>query len=428
MLFLEEREKDSDMMEKKRKNARKIEKFTFFQKNQSLPLENAENEYKNYYYPIGKDQIDKLQILIVAFLNTNGGRIYLGVKDYEFLVCGMHLKEREKGKLKNDFESIFNNLVPSLPSSRWKMYFLPIYGGDSFRIPNSYVVKIVVKRGRKDTLYFTSFNEAHERRDGKNHLLSPPEFKEEIKRRSKEQVSEDDWNNSEFTDPEPEESSTSLQKPGFSSNSNKERRSFPISFDKLAKLKLESEEYPKLGEKNIDKGKNSIDKQEQSFDSNQKTLKQLEKTVETPEKSGKKTEISVKQSEKSAKSSEKSSDVFENPVSMSEKSINIAQKSQFSIENEKKSKIIKVEADEDTDFFELVHSIRRKIEDFQIEIEKIVSQSAKRICFFQVKYQIGESLVDRLEKGLEGKAGIKIGKEKEFEKFAKWFLMKTRKI
>lgn len=421
-------------MEKKRKNARKIEKFTLFQKNQSLPLENAENEYKNYYYPIGRDQIEKLQILIVAFLNTNGGRIYLGVKDYNFLVCGMHLIEREKAKLKNDFENIFCNLVPSLPSSRWKMYFLPIVGGgaggDSYRIANSYVVKIVVKRGRKDTLYFTSFNEAHERRDGKNHLLSPPEFKEEIKRRSKEQVSEEDWNNSEFTDPEPDDwnqNNNTIQR-GSSQYSNKEKKPFQFNnLDKPTIAKMESEDYPKLEEKTSAKPKNSSEKPELSSEQSQRSAKQ-EKTVVTPEKSVKQAERSSAKSEKSVKPSQPSYYSYESTAAPSEKSVNLAPTSQYSLENEKKSGIIKVETDEDADFFGLVHSIRRRIEDFQIEIEKVVSQSAKRTCLFQVKCQIGESLVERLEKGTKGKAEVRVGKEEDFERFSKWFLMRSRRV
>ena len=57
-----------------------------------------------------------------------------------------------------------------------------------------------------------------------------------------------------------------------------------------------------------------------------------------------------------------------------------------------------------------------------------MSQSAKRTCLFQVKCQIGESLVERLEKGTKGKAEVRVGKEEDFERFSKWFLMRSRRV
>ena len=143
-----------------------LAKRTFFRFMESLPLENMEIEYKNYYFPFSMDQVNKLENCICAFLNTNGGRIFLGVKDDGNKVVGLKLNTQAKREeVMEQLTYIMESLTPKLKSDRWKIYFLPIkneFGQDK---GSFYVVKImIISKVDEKFLYSTRENKCFKRK------------------------------------------------------------------------------------------------------------------------------------------------------------------------------------------------------------------------------------------------------------------------
>ena len=177
-------------------------KRTFFKRNESLPLENMEIEYKNYYFPLSEEQMIKLECCISAFLNANGGRIFLGVKDEGNKVVGIKVNSPKKKKEVEGFiHIILSHLSPELNENQSKIIFLPIKNEFNLNIKGLYVVKIIIRKGEK-FLYSTSEGRYFKRRDGKVKMLHPDELKQELDKRAENPMSFADQNE-DFDDPEP---------------------------------------------------------------------------------------------------------------------------------------------------------------------------------------------------------------------------------
>lgn len=182
-----------------------LAKRTFFHLFESLPLENMEIEYKNYYCPFANEQFGRLEMCICAFLNANGGRIFLGVKDDGNTVVGMKLNSPYKfQELREEIKAIVDGLNPPLNPNQWKIIFLPIFNEWGFVKNQLFVVKILIRRGEEKFVYSTRDNKFYKRRDGKVKMLMPEEIKVELMKRKENTISID--NGDDFNDPEPDES------------------------------------------------------------------------------------------------------------------------------------------------------------------------------------------------------------------------------
>ena len=69
------------------------ERIYFFKDEQIINDENEYTEFKNYYFPLGKVQKDELIRQFCSFLNSNGGRIYIGINDKR-IIKGVVANER----------------------------------------------------------------------------------------------------------------------------------------------------------------------------------------------------------------------------------------------------------------------------------------------------------------------------------------------
>ncbi len=54
-------------------------------------LEDTHVEFKNYNFPFSSDEINSIKKTICSFLNSFGGRIYLGIQDKNLKVQGIKL-------------------------------------------------------------------------------------------------------------------------------------------------------------------------------------------------------------------------------------------------------------------------------------------------------------------------------------------------
>lgn len=163
-------------------------------------------EYKNYRWPLSSNLIDTLKNQMCGFLNSLGGRVYIGVND-DRIVKGVYLKPKKKDLIRNQITNYTFDFWPKCRTNKIEVTFIPIKTKNKSEekyLENIYVIKIIVKQGDPNKLYSTSskgFN-AYVRLPGQCVLLSAEEITDEIvKRRENPKNSVDD---KAFDDPQPE--------------------------------------------------------------------------------------------------------------------------------------------------------------------------------------------------------------------------------
>ena len=197
----------NDIIEQRKKP---LKDRTYFYKNELIgPDEDEYIEYKNYYFPLGKKQ-SELERQFCAFLNTNGGRIYIGIDD----------KKTVKGvvtyKKLSYYESIILNLVKNFkpkiePKHYFKFYALPIRDKNNGKIiDNLYVFKIIIKRGDPTELYYifdeTGLNIATRQAGQCPNLKASEIYEKIIERKNMKKLKQNQIINGDsvdFNDPEP---------------------------------------------------------------------------------------------------------------------------------------------------------------------------------------------------------------------------------
>ena len=173
--------------------------------------EDLTNEYKNYHHLDKLNKNDKafpiLQKTICSFLNTKGGRIYIGIDD-NFEVIGYNISNKKiKNKIKNNLINLVSSFYPKVENDKIKVHFIPIKNSeDDDYEDNKYVIKIIVSQGNIKKLYsiYKDSYKSFIRLPGVVRELSCEDMKEEIIKRT--------FNNEqqlidpkEFNDMEPDE-------------------------------------------------------------------------------------------------------------------------------------------------------------------------------------------------------------------------------
>ena len=162
-------------------------------------------EFKNYLFPLNEKQGDELKRQFCGFLNSQGGRLYLGIND-DKIVKGVVLNYKRCDALRNLLVNYTYDFYPKCRLDKIKVYFIPIKSmKDNKFINNLYVVKIIVLKGESNILYSMTnkgFNSAI-RLQGQCANLSAEEIYKEIIRRGA--IKNNNLNiENEFKDPEPE--------------------------------------------------------------------------------------------------------------------------------------------------------------------------------------------------------------------------------
>ena len=142
-----------DILEQRKKP---LKDRTYFYKDEYIIFdENEYIEYKNYYFPLGISQEKELQRQFCAFLNTNGGRLYIGINDKEKMIKGVLIKqpikyyEEKIFKLVSKFRPLFD------PKNYFKFYAIPIKDNQNGKIKNNlFIFKILIKKGDPTKLYY----------------------------------------------------------------------------------------------------------------------------------------------------------------------------------------------------------------------------------------------------------------------------------
>jgi predicted HTH transcriptional regulator len=120
----------------------------------------------------------------VAFLNSEGGRIYWGIRDLDRVVIGVRLNYEQRDRVRRDVTSKLNQIEPRVDPSQYRIEVHEILDEFGSRIPDLCVVELVVPAANSRDPYFTEGGEAWVKVDGGKQKLKGVVLTEFIKSRS----------------------------------------------------------------------------------------------------------------------------------------------------------------------------------------------------------------------------------------------------
>ncbi len=135
--------------------------------------ENEEVEYKPFISPSDKKETEVVET-VVAFANTRGGRLYLGVQDSDGAPLGeVELRRTFKADTDEAFET-------QLTRARWlvtnRVVPIPRFSVEKVRVFGEPIVAMTVQAGR-ETPYATRSNQIFVRHGANNYRATPEELR-----------------------------------------------------------------------------------------------------------------------------------------------------------------------------------------------------------------------------------------------------------
>ena len=131
-----------------------LEKRTFFYKDEIInEKRNQVIEFKKCSFPLNQDNRDGIKRHLCSFLNTKGGRLYIGINENN-IVEGIDLEYKKRDIIRNDLINITFDFYPKCRVDKIFVYFIPI---KEFKtkifLSKKYIIKIRIYPGSPDVLY-----------------------------------------------------------------------------------------------------------------------------------------------------------------------------------------------------------------------------------------------------------------------------------
>ena len=198
-----------------------LDKRTFFYKDEKIKENiNQVIQFKNYSFPLNEDNSDEIKKHLCSFLNSEGGRLYIGI-DEKNIVKGITLNYKKRDNLRNSLVNLTYDFYPKCRVDKIFVYFIPIKDPITKNfIQKKYIIKIRVYPGDPQVLYsMTNKGGYHStiRRNGQCITLDSTDiYKEIIHRDAYKKALNDDKNQiamkeNEIKDPEPEVNQQDLE-------------------------------------------------------------------------------------------------------------------------------------------------------------------------------------------------------------------------
>ena len=180
-----------------------LEDREYFYKDEKISgAEDEKTEFKNYYFPLGKGKREELIRQICSFINSSGGKLYIGIDDERSI----------KGVPTDGDITFYNNLIFSMvedfspkiePKEFLKFYAIPVKdNNDGIIIDKLFVFKLIIKRGDPSILYSSSSKKLNStiRLQGQCANLTAEEICKEIIERNKKKLTRNKINNDDDFD------------------------------------------------------------------------------------------------------------------------------------------------------------------------------------------------------------------------------------
>lgn len=122
---------------------------------------------------------------VVAFLNSEGGRIYWGIRDSDRIVVGVKLTSSQRDEIRRVVGEKLAQIQPSISPTAFRINFHKTFSHTNVDQPLSdvFVVEIVAPELFVPYLYFTGGNAAFVKTDGGKKKLSGSQLNDELLRR-----------------------------------------------------------------------------------------------------------------------------------------------------------------------------------------------------------------------------------------------------
>ena len=128
---------------------------TFFNKDETLHTEFKACRPQNFDQTWATDMISRY---ICAFLNTDGGILYYGIRD-DHVVRGLQLDAHMRDLLRLGIDNCCNRFQPEVDSDLISVDFQPVYLPNGRTAKDLFVVLVRIKKGLPGVVYFTPFPE-----------------------------------------------------------------------------------------------------------------------------------------------------------------------------------------------------------------------------------------------------------------------------
>jgi serine/threonine protein kinase len=149
-----------------------------------VPLE--ETRYCEFKEVVGQDPVRSIlrqvETYVVAFLNSEGGRIFWGIRDHDRVVIGVKLSYRQRDQVRRTVLDKVMRVQPAVSPNAYHINFRDVYEGER-PIKNLFVVEVVVPRQSTNLLYFTESGDVFMKTEAGKKKLSGTEIQDEIVRR-----------------------------------------------------------------------------------------------------------------------------------------------------------------------------------------------------------------------------------------------------
>lgn len=119
---------------------------------------------------------------VVAFLNSDGGRIFWGIRDADRIVVGVKASYRNRDEIRRAILDKTMRIQPAISPSAYRINFHPVLDNQE-PVPDLFVIEVVVPRPLTRFLYFTADGEVYVKTEAGKKRLSGSEIQDEIIRR-----------------------------------------------------------------------------------------------------------------------------------------------------------------------------------------------------------------------------------------------------
>ncbi|CAD8089300.1 unnamed protein product [Paramecium primaurelia] len=162
--ILESKSKENDLLFNSKKYIQRIEINQF---------EDLKHEFKQFK----EIRMDLIMNYICAFLNSQGGILYIGITD-KGIVQGIKMTRKQKDDFQIEFDNNLRHFDPIVLPEQVELMFVPIYKDELIMIQDLFVIEIKINVVDKKQLYFTNLNEAYIKRNATINQLKPKEIKQ----------------------------------------------------------------------------------------------------------------------------------------------------------------------------------------------------------------------------------------------------------
>jgi DNA methylase/Schlafen, AlbA_2 len=121
----------------------------------------------------------------VAFLNSEGGCVFWGIRNEDRWSVGVHLLYVERDRLRRLASNKLNDIKPKIDPTQYRIELHQVYDTDGKIMPDMWVVELKVPRPIFPGPYFTGSNELFAKVDGVKQKLEGPALAEWIMRRQR---------------------------------------------------------------------------------------------------------------------------------------------------------------------------------------------------------------------------------------------------